>query len=350
MAPALSPSVNLVVGDSETHSTLSRGESIGLAFDTEAGLCSALAASVILAIIFRNQYKKQLQWEAIQIYVINLFSAEIIHGLSHAISMKWVIEGDVNAGTFCTTQGVLQQLGATCVALATLIIAVQTFATIWWLHEPSIRAATITISIQWIFVILFVAIGFGVHTHYATPMPYWCWLGKDFLKEGIAGEYVWVWLTIFVSIASYLPLFLLHWGVIIPGPAWYAPSTEGEQKAPSEEGDEVLEGDNDHGEEDNSHEVKVKSKAFSRKPARLWTAIVYPIAYCLVVLPWSAIRLRSYKHQISPVVTFIFITLFSLSGVVNAVVYPLTRPRIFEGVSVQAPSHTVEESSMSEVT
>jgi hypothetical protein len=52
MAPALSPSVNLVAGDSETHSTLSRGESIGLAFDTEAGLCSALAASVILAIIF----------------------------------------------------------------------------------------------------------------------------------------------------------------------------------------------------------------------------------------------------------------------------------------------------------
>ena len=52
MAPTLSPSVHLVAGDSETHSTLLRGESIGLAFDTEAGLFSALAASVILAIIF----------------------------------------------------------------------------------------------------------------------------------------------------------------------------------------------------------------------------------------------------------------------------------------------------------
>ena len=107
---------------------------------------------------------------------------------------------------------------------------------------------------------------------------YWCWLGKDFWKEGIADEYFWLWLTLFVSIASYLPLFLLHWGVITPGPAWYAPSTEGGQNAPSEEGsnhaDEVLEGDNDLGEEDNSHRVKVKSKVFSRKPARLWTAIV----------------------------------------------------------------------------
>ena len=52
MAPTLSSSINLVAGDSENRSTLSRGETVGLAFDTEAGLCSALAASVILAIIF----------------------------------------------------------------------------------------------------------------------------------------------------------------------------------------------------------------------------------------------------------------------------------------------------------
>jgi hypothetical protein len=104
---------------------------------------------------------------------------------------------------------------------------------------------------------------------------YWCWLGKDFSREGIAGEYFWIWLTSFVSIASYIPLFLLHWGVITPGPSWYAPSTDGGQITPSEEGsnhaDEVLEG--------NSYEVGVKSKAFSRKPARLWTAIVYVSVY-----------------------------------------------------------------------
>ena len=54
MAPALvsTASINLVAGDSENHSTLSRGETVGLAFDVEAGLFSALAASVVLAIIF----------------------------------------------------------------------------------------------------------------------------------------------------------------------------------------------------------------------------------------------------------------------------------------------------------
>jgi len=206
------------------------------------------------------------------------------------------------------------------------------------------RGRFLTVGIQWIFVILFVAIGFGVHTHppneyYATPTPYWCWLGQGFTAERFAGEYVWFWLTLFVSIASYIPLFLLHRGVIKPGPAWYAPkeeegnnSDEEEPKNPSEEDTNNLDTD------------RVKSKAFSRKPARLWTAIVYPIVYCLVILPCSIIRWISFRQEtidgashIPPVVTFIFGILFSLSGVLNAVMYPLTRPRIFEGDRAEAP-------------
>jgi hypothetical protein len=45
------PTISLVVGDSTTHSTLSRGESIGLAFDTEAGLMSSIAALVVIILM-----------------------------------------------------------------------------------------------------------------------------------------------------------------------------------------------------------------------------------------------------------------------------------------------------------
>lgn len=38
---------------------------------------------------------------------VSLFAAEFIQGLGHVLSMKWVIEGQVNTGTFCTTQGIL---------------------------------------------------------------------------------------------------------------------------------------------------------------------------------------------------------------------------------------------------
>lgn len=47
----MSPSIDLVAGDSATHSTLSRGESIGLTIDTEAGLASVIVAFFILVLI-----------------------------------------------------------------------------------------------------------------------------------------------------------------------------------------------------------------------------------------------------------------------------------------------------------
>jgi hypothetical protein len=72
---------------------------------------------------------------------IALFAAEVILGLGHTISLKWVIEGKLNSGTFCTVQGalinylrgrsemydltvlsgLLRQLGDVGVALATLV-------------------------------------------------------------------------------------------------------------------------------------------------------------------------------------------------------------------------------------
>jgi hypothetical protein len=44
--------IKRVAGGSILHFTLSRGESIGLAFETEAGLSSAIAASIVLGLVF----------------------------------------------------------------------------------------------------------------------------------------------------------------------------------------------------------------------------------------------------------------------------------------------------------
>ena len=38
---------------------------------------------------------------------IALFTGEVIQGLGHSMSLKWVIEGEVNVGTACTAQGML---------------------------------------------------------------------------------------------------------------------------------------------------------------------------------------------------------------------------------------------------
>ena len=48
--------------------------------------------------------------------------------------------------------------------------------TIWWLKKPNRVIAFISVGVQWTLVILFVGIGYGLHTHapsqyYATPTP-----------------------------------------------------------------------------------------------------------------------------------------------------------------------------------
>jgi hypothetical protein len=61
------------------------------------------------------------------------------------------------------------------------------------------------------------------HREEPYTRQYWCWIGNEFTTLRIVGEYAWLGLTLFFSIALYIPLFLLHWGVIRPGTSWYSP-------------------------------------------------------------------------------------------------------------------------------
>jgi len=242
MSPFTFISARLSARDAPTSRTLSRGASIGLALDTEGGLLSSIAASCVLVLITRRIYRTR-SWDGMDVYVISLFIAEVIQGLGHSLDLKWVIEGQLNTGTFCTTQGVLRQLGAVVASLITSTIAVQTFVTIWWLKDPSTIIAIIMTGVVWIFVTLFVAISYALHTHpgkeyYASPTPFWCWIGQGFAAERIAGEYFWFWFTLFISFALYLPLLLLYLGVIREGDSWWSPAKiepegEGEPKGSS---------------------------------------------------------------------------------------------------------------------
>jgi hypothetical protein len=50
------------------------------------------------------------------------------------------------------------------------------FVTIWWKKKTTKMVAGVVIGLQWLFVFLFVTIGFAVHTHppneyYANPDP-----------------------------------------------------------------------------------------------------------------------------------------------------------------------------------
>lgn len=324
--------------DPETIVPHSRGESIGLSFVTQAGLASTLASAFVLVLIFRRIHKNG--WsslEALHISIMALFAAEVLHGTAHAMNLKWAIEGQAHTGTFCTAQGTLDQLGGTYASLATLTIAVQTFLIIWQLKYLSRTISVFAMGIEFLFVVLLVAIGFGIHTHpkkeyYAAPDRYWCWVGKDFLGER-AGQYAWLWSALFVSLVLYFLLFLLYFGVIERGRSWYLPKVH-PMPTPQSPSSRDLTGGGQGSFAGASTEAP---GVLPQKDPKVLSIIFYPIAYCILVLPLSFVRwigfnveAKTGQSPIWPTQTLTAEFIYSLSGVVNALLYLQTRKRLFQ--------------------
>ncbi|KAF7972377.1 hypothetical protein HWV62_18086 [Athelia sp. TMB] len=158
--------------------------------------------------------------------VLSLFTFDLIMAMGHVLDIRWINEGKIYVGGYCTAQGTLQQIGETGSALATLAIAVHTIiAVLWGKLSRNTLVAYIVVGSTWLFVILFVAIGVSLNTHgsehYETPDGYWCWIGKNHKLEEYLGEYVWMWVAMFVSFAAYTPLFFWARGNMSVDPAYW---------------------------------------------------------------------------------------------------------------------------------
>ena len=53
--------------------------------------------------------------------MLSLFTFDFIQAMGTVLDVKWVNEGVVYTGMYCTAQGTIQQLGETGVAIATLV-------------------------------------------------------------------------------------------------------------------------------------------------------------------------------------------------------------------------------------
>jgi len=316
----------MIPRDPATFETHSRGESLALEVDVLAGMASSLAATVILVILLFRIYRDgRSSWDAFRASLIALFLGEVIMGIGHAMSLKWVIEGNTYTGGFCTAQGLMRQLGNTYVALSTIVIAVQTFTTVWWLQYLNRTISVIVNCVTFVFVILWVGIGFGIHTnppeeYYAVPTPYWCWIGEDFFGERLGGEYIWYWIALFGSILLYIPLFLLAFDLIRTGTEWYRPRAEIPRLRRAR-----YDGPNQN----------VEAPHRNR---RLWSTILYPILYCILVLPLSIVRWLDFGGaSTKAAATLTVVAIFGLSGALNAMLYAFTRTRFFQPVGEREP-------------
>ncbi|KAJ7141392.1 hypothetical protein C8R44DRAFT_763319 [Mycena epipterygia] len=295
---------------------LTRGQSIGLTVTAESGLISLIAVLGVFILIIRNgirHVRRTGKWhlvpEPMDVLMLSLFVADLIQAIGAVMDVHWVHSGKVEVGSFCTAQGVVQQLGETSVAITTLMIALFTFVGVWWRKGLGATAlATALIALTWLFVALLIGIGNvahrGAHDLYESPTPYWCWIGQGYLGLRVLGEYFWFWLTLAVSAVSYLTLFLWARGnITVSETSWWRCTV--------------------HRRSASKNTTKRTSHAM----------IAYPACYCALILPLSVVRWIGFVqehggHQsaIPSAATFAVISLYGLSGALNVTLLLYTRP------------------------
>ncbi|KII92419.1 hypothetical protein PLICRDRAFT_89020 [Plicaturopsis crispa FD-325 SS-3] len=305
---------------------LTRGESIGLTLTAEASIISAIAVLIVLSLIIRNYVhhlrlyprgKWRLIQEPMDLYMLSLFASDLIQAMGTVLDVKWAHAGKLENGSFCTAQGVVQQLGETSVAMATFAIAIHSFSAVWWSKGVhSMKVAWAVVGLLWLYVVLFVGLGEGLHrsgayvtpigtknTSYETPTPYWCWVGSSYGKERIWGEYFWLWLTLATSIIVYIPLYFWKRGNLdIDGSRWFSVKF--------------------HRTDGARHDPDIGKR-------RSFDMLAYPLVYCVIVLPLSIVRWYTFDGKAVPSVgTFFVIFVYGLSGFFNVLLFLTTRPHL----------------------
>ncbi|KAF9482233.1 hypothetical protein BDN70DRAFT_801951 [Pholiota conissans] len=317
---------------------LTRGESIGLTIVCEAGLLSLVAVSYIYTIILRNMAwrlrclhseKLVIFHQPMDLLMFSLFSADLLQGIGAVMDIRWIHLGKVEVGSFCTSQGIIQQLGETGVGMTTLLIAVYTFLGIWiGKNIRSVRVTGCILAVVWTFIVLMVALGNATNKgkHYESPTPYWCWIGQGYLQWRIWGEYIWFWITLVVSFFIYIPLYFWSRGNInIDDKSWWRFSFQ-------------------RSDPHASPTLKVVRR-------QALAMLAYPVVYCISILPLSIVRWITFVHpdSVSSTGTFVVTTIFGLSGAANAVLLLTTRPnsglfsKTIEFTSGRAPSVLMQE-------
>jgi len=234
-----------------------------------------------------------------------LLGFDIWQSMGGILNVRWVGNGIVATGSYCTAQGVIQQFGELGVALIVLILAVHTFVSaLWKVGLKSRRFAVCAVFFAFCYSTLWVSIGASTRKAYEIPTPYWCWISPRYPGQRLAGEYLFLWLALFTSVLLYIPLYFWTEGRLsVDEKKWYKFHTHTFSQRGS------------------------RSEYAQRRAAR--GMLFYPLAYSFVVLPLSVARWSLYDHRHMPTgFVFFAVCTWNLSGAINVLLLVLIRPQL----------------------
>jgi len=296
---------------------LSRGQAIGSTVRVISGLVSLTALVVVFILVARNVIRCMLRppakkWSLFatpaDIYVFFILLFDTVQCIGRTLDVKWVKEGKVYTGVYCTAAGGTQQAGEAGSAQLTFAMAVHTFAILWFRKGAKARwVAASVVALVCLFNALFVGIGIALNKGdrpYEAPTTMWCWIGPNIPHSRavrIAGEYAWIWTTLIGTSLFYVPLYFWARGniTINEGQPW---------------------------------KFTVHRRDSERPNVRSFGILALPIVYACTALPtsigrWYGFAHTSGPHQITDTTVFAVSSIFGLTGFFNVLLL-FARPEV----------------------
>ena len=275
------------------------------------GLASFLSTLTLFSFLvyristWRAHYKTFLGYNQYIVLFVNLIFADLCQAASFLISFYWIaIDGILAPTAACTIQGFLLHFGDVASAFFVLAIALHTYITAARGIRVEYWVFTAAIGMIWLLALFLTVLGLGMHKEkYFVRAGTWCWVSDDYEPLRLGLHYVWLFLSEFGLIATYLITFVKL-----------------RRKTTSLFADQRRA----------SHDLANKTtiQAVNRITKLM---MLYPFVYVLLTLPLSSARMWSMAHEshnLSSTTQCIVGALLASCGWVDCLLYSFTRKRL----------------------
>ena len=248
-------------------------------------------------------------------YFFSLLLCDLAQGIGALLNTRWIAQGGLEVGSFCTAQAVIKQTGNVGTALWSFVIAVHTFDVLFLRWHIADYVCYGTLVGVWAFLGFIVILGPAVVESRARGpfygiTGYWCWITAAYPVERYGLEYLFMFASAGLSFILYFLVFLrLRGNVSVSG--WHI-RFHHVQNGPGQ----------DYSNNGLFHDGRRDPHLMQVARQMLW----YPVAYTILVLPIAAARFSAFNGKSVPLAVTIFTSsIFMLSGFVNAILFTATR-------------------------
>ncbi|KAJ0426185.1 G protein-coupled glucose receptor regulating Gpa2-domain-containing protein [Aspergillus carlsbadensis] len=273
------------------------------------GICGLLSFVSTLGLLlflthrfinWKRYYKRPLLHNQYVVLIFNLLLADIQQATAFLMCLHWVSKGAVYyPSAACVLQGWWIQIADPGSGLFVIAIAMHTGAVVLRGRQLPYGAFVFCVVALWAFIIALGIIPVALYRSetFVISEAGWCWISPEHENERLWGHYIWIFLAEFGTLVLYGILFFYLRRRML----------------------QAAELRQNHTHTDNLHRLN----------RVVIYMVIYPLAYLLLSLPLAAGRMSSARHVIPSMAYFAVAgSLMALSGLVDAVVYTITRRQL----------------------